>query len=68
MCVLFNHKLSRSFTTVQPSTPAHHTAAAAVTNGMDNRWNMSLHSADFKKNDLKFMWGFLIIYMCSVQI
>ena len=51
--------------------PAHlHTTLLllAVTNGMDNRWNMSLHSADFKKNDLKFMWGFLIIYMCSVQI
>ena len=30
---------------------------------MDNRWHMRLHSADIKKNDIKIMWAFILIYM-----
>ena len=35
----------------------------AVTDDMDNRWDMRLHSADIKRNDIKIMWAFLLIYM-----
>ena len=29
---------------------------------MDNRWEMRLQSSDIKRNDLKFIYGFIIIY------
>ena len=38
-------------------------ASVAVTNDMDNRWDMRLNSADIKRNDIKIMWAFLLIYM-----